>query len=437
MLGLVAGYATGHANRIIRLAVPTAIGAFAGWLIGTSLLFRNRPDASIVQIVLLAIVGATVLAGISFSSANATCSSTRVVRRSGRGHRRRLVASRPRLRLGFHGDHRRRHPLALLGLRFGWPSDRREWARLIRPAVPCGDLPRPALTFLSINLVVPAVRTILTSFLTATVRSSSGSTTTSTSSPLRPSSTGGRGAGRWHLEHPDEPTHLVRPVLIVAGIGIAYSINWTRNRTSASTTPRPLGARWRRLLPSGVRLLLGDPRHVLQHDLVDVHRHDRCHGARPRDGGALAASRSMGEHRQVAGLHADGHLDGRRIGHLATPVRPEEHQRRTNGCAERRVDCARQAEQRRTRRQTYPAWSRWLLLLVLAALLVRLGFRIFGSWQRSEGFAGATVALIVVGWLFVEFLTRSMGASPFSKTGRSNPRPSPSAKKCGRSTTST
>ncbi|NDH84270.1 MAG: hypothetical protein EBY65_05235, partial [Acidimicrobiia bacterium] len=35
VLGLVAGYATGHANRIIRLAVPTTVGAFAGWLIGT------------------------------------------------------------------------------------------------------------------------------------------------------------------------------------------------------------------------------------------------------------------------------------------------------------------------------------------------------------------------------------------------------------------
>ena len=35
-------------------------------------------------------------------------------------------------------------PLALLGLRFGWPSrPRRQWARLVRPAVPCGDLPRP------------------------------------------------------------------------------------------------------------------------------------------------------------------------------------------------------------------------------------------------------------------------------------------------------
>ena len=110
MLGLVAGYATGHANRIIRLAVPTAIGAFAGWLIGTSLLFRNRPDASIVQIVLLAIVGATVLAGISYLFGKRHVLIERVVRRSGRGHRRRLVASRPRLRLGFHGDHRRRHP---------------------------------------------------------------------------------------------------------------------------------------------------------------------------------------------------------------------------------------------------------------------------------------------------------------------------------------
>jgi alpha-glucoside transport system permease protein len=70
---------------------------------------------------------------------------------------------------------------------------------------------------------------------------------------------------------------------------------------------------------------------------------------------------------------------------------------------------------------TYPAWSRWLLLLVLATLLVRLGFRIFGSWQRNEGFAGATVALIVVGWLFVEFLTRSMGGFTVLEDGSIQP----------------
>ena len=70
---------------------------------------------------------------------------------------------------------------------------------------------------------------------------------------------------------------------------------------------------------------------------------------------------------------------------------------------------------------TYPAWSRWLLLLVLAALLIRLGFRIYGSWQRSEGFAGATVALVVVGWLFVEFLTRSMGGFTVLEDGSIQP----------------
>ena len=128
----------------------------------------------------------------------------------------------------------------------------------------------------------------------------------------------------------------------------------------------------------------------------------------------------MGEHRQVAGLHADGHLDGRRIGDLATPVRTENISGEQTG-RRTRVDCARQAEQRRTHGNTYPAWSRWLLLLVLAALLVRLGFRIYGSWQRSEGFAGATVALVVVGWLFVEFLTRSMGGFTVLEDGSIQP----------------
>ena len=63
----------------------------------------------------------------------------------------------------------------------------------------------------------------------------------------------------------------------------------------------------------------------------------------------------------------------------------------------------------------------WRFGLVLAALLVRLGFRIYGSWQRSEGFAGATVALVVVGWLFVEFLTRSMGGFTVLEDGSIQP----------------
>ena len=105
--------------------MPTAIGAFAGWFIGTSLLFRNRPDASIVQIVLLAIVGATVLAGISYlfgkrhvlieralfgAAVGATVGGWLLPDLgSGSGSTAIIAAA---------------VPLALLGLRFGWPSDR-------------------------------------------------------------------------------------------------------------------------------------------------------------------------------------------------------------------------------------------------------------------------------------------------------------------------
>ena len=102
-----------------------------------------------------------------------------------------------------------------------------------------------------------------------------------------------------------------------------------------------------------------------------------------------------------------------------------------------RVDCARQAEQRRTRRQHLPGVEPLAPALVLAALLVRLGFRIYGSWQRSEGFAGATVALIVVGWLFVEFLTRSMGGFTVLEDGSIQPQTVAFREGRGRSTTST
>ena len=247
VLGLVAGYATGHTNRIIRLAVPTAVGAFAGWLIGTSLLFRNRPDASIVEIVLFAIVGAAVLAGISLLFGKRHVLVERAVRRSDRGHHRRLVAFRPRLRLWFHGDHRRRHPTcaARSAIRLA-ERPRREWARLVRPAVPCGDLPRPC-AHLPIDqpggaggphhphllpdrdseefVGLDNYEHLITSETFLDWRSWSGDD------------------GTWNVL--TSRLTWFGLFLIIAGIGIAYSINWTRNRTSASTTPRPLGPRWR------------------------------------------------------------------------------------------------------------------------------------------------------------------------------------------------
>ena len=104
----------------------------------------------------------------------------------------------------------------------------------------------PALTFLSINLVVPAVRTILTSFLD---RDSEEFVGLDNYEHLVTSET----FLDWRSWSGDDGTWNILTsrltwfglFLIIAGIGIAYSINWTRNRTSASTTPRPLGPRWR------------------------------------------------------------------------------------------------------------------------------------------------------------------------------------------------
>ena len=90
----------------------------------------------------------------------------------------------------------------------------------------------PALTFLSINLVVPAVRTILTSFLD---RDSEEFVGLDNYEHLSPET-----FLDWRSWSGDDGTWNVLTsrltwfglFLIIAGIGIAYSINWTRNRTS-------------------------------------------------------------------------------------------------------------------------------------------------------------------------------------------------------------
>ena len=133
--------------------VPTAVGAFAGWLIGTSLLFRNRPDASIVEIVLFAIVGAAILAGISLlfgkrhvlveralfgAAIGATVGGWLLPGLGSGSGSTAIIAAVIRLRCSVCDSAGR-----ATALRMGSPHS---------TGGACGDLPRPALTFLSINL---------------------------------------------------------------------------------------------------------------------------------------------------------------------------------------------------------------------------------------------------------------------------------------------
>lgn len=53
------------------------------------------------------------------------------------------------------------------------------------------------------------------------------------------------------------------------------------------------------------------------------------------------------------------------------------------------------------------------MLVVLGAIIARLGWGIYGRIQRGDGFAGAGTALIIVGYIFVELLRRSLGGFVF------------------------
>ena len=330
-------------------------------------------------------------------------------------------------------------PLALLGLRFGWPSDRdanglASFDRRSRAVI----FLAPALTFLSINLVVPAVRTILTSFLD---RDSEEFVGLDNYEHLITSET----FLDWRSWSGDDGTWNVLTsrltwfglFLIIAGIGIAYSINWTRNRTSGldhSPTSRATMAVGFFLLAfaffSVIRGTFSNT--IWWMFTVTI-------GATVLGLMMAVLSQRAGRWENIAKSLVFMPMAISMVG--ASVIWRLQYAPKTSVANKRVRQTPRIALGKLSNAgldgNTYPAWSRWLLLLVLAALLVRLGFRIYGSWQRSEGFAGATVALVVVGWLFVEFLTRSMGGFTVLEDGSSNPRPSPSAKKCGRSTTST
>ena len=166
ILGAIAGWATGaFENRLLRVAGAVIPAVIAGWLIADNLLFRNRPDASLVTILIWAAacgaIGAAIGAathhpierGLFGAAIGAAIGAWFASGDLGTGS---LGMSRIAAIL----------PLALLATRFAWPGSRSpgELAHFNRRARAFIFL-APALTFLSANLVIPAIGTIYRSFL--------------------------------------------------------------------------------------------------------------------------------------------------------------------------------------------------------------------------------------------------------------------------------
>ncbi|MEM8705838.1 MAG: sugar ABC transporter permease [Actinomycetota bacterium] len=423
ILGLIAGLASGNANRVVRLAVPTAIGGLAGWLIGASLLFGHRPDASIVTIVLLGLLGAAILAGVSYAFGKRDVLVERALMGGAIGS---MIGGWfiPDLGTGSATTTAIAAiiPLALLGLRFGWPQDRdsnglASFDRRARAVI----FLAPALTFLSINLVVPAIRTIITSFLDRDSEEFVGfdnyEELVISENFLDWRSWSGDD-GTWNIL--TSQLTWVGVFLIIAGIGIAYSLNWTRNRTRGlEHSPTSRGT-----MLVGIFVLAFAFFSVIRGTFPNTiwWMFTVTIGATVLGLVMAVLSQRAGRWENVAKSLVFMPMAISMVGASVIwrlQYAPKNISGEQTGAPNAAWVALGKLSQAGLDGNTYPAWSRYLVLLVLGAILARMGFRIYGAWQRKESFAGAGVMVIIVGYLFVELFRRSLGGFEILPDGSS------------------
>ena len=133
-----------------------------------------------------------------------------------------------------------------------------------------------------------------------------------------------------------------------------------------------------------VRRLHQLPRHDRQQPLVGRHRRvllDRA-GPRRRRAGRRRQER---EARQVADLHAAGHLARRRVGHLAVHVRAARRHHRADRVDERAVGRARAGSARAAASRRSSSASSSALVLAGLLVLVAVGRASSGDWGQAGG----------------------------------------------------
>lgn len=412
-LGAIAGSLTGAADRRIRLAVPTLVGLVAGWLIGTNLLFRNRPDASIATVVALTVVGAAVVSGGSYLFGKRDVLIERALMGAALGS---VVGGwlLPDLGAGSLTVSRLvcMIPLGLLGLRFGWPGarDANGMAAFDRRARAVIFL-APALTFLTVNLVIPAIRTIITSFLDRESEEFVGLDNYQelvTSERFLDWRSWSGDDGTWNVL--TSQLTWLGIFLIIAGFALAYSINWTRNRTRGfDHSPTSRGT----ILVGGFLLAFAFfsvirgtfPNTIWWMFTVTI-------GATGLGLAMAVLSQRAGRWENVAKSLVFMPMAISMVGASVIwrlQYAPKNISGKQTGALNAVWVELGNLSQAGVEGSDYGAWPRYLVLAILAAILARIGFKIWGAWQRDEGFAGAGVAAIVVGYLFVELLRRSLG----------------------------
>lgn len=409
VLGLVAGLATGVADRRLRLGVPIGAAIVAGWLVADNLLFRNRPDANIGAILLLALLGAGAGALVSAALAKRRFFVERILLGAAAGA---LIAGWliPDLATGSIWAARAACivPLVLLAAKFGWAEPRgaaglADFDRRARALIFLG----PALIFLCINLVIPALRTIFTSFLD---RESEDYVGLDNYRDLV-SSDAFINTNEW--TDPDGSIALfgsqlfwVGLVAIAAGVLIGAAIHYARNNEAGfERTPSSVGS-----------VLVG--LFVLTFALFSVIR-----GTFPN---TLWWMFTVTIGSTAVGLAMA--VLSQRAGRWENVVKSLVFMPMAISMVGASIIWRFQFQPRNTSRDqtgilnalwlelgqlSHSGWPRTLVLVVLGAIIARLGWGIYGRIQRGDGFAGAGTALIVVGYIFVELLRRSLGGFVF------------------------
>ncbi len=421
VLGAFAGMATGFADRRVRLAIPTLIGLGGGWIVGGNLLFRNRPDASLTTVAVMTVIGAAVVGGASYLAGKRCVLVERCLLGAALG-----ATAGGWLLPDLSGGSATTSqlvcmiPLGLVGLRFGWPSarDANGMASFDRRARAVIFL-APALTFLTVNLVVPAIRTIITSFQD---RDSEEFVGFDNYRELA----GSERFLDWRSWSGDDGTWNVLTsrltwgglFLIVVGFAIAASINWTRNRTRGlDHSPTSRGS----ILVGGVLLAFAFfsvirgtlPNTIWWMFSVTI-------GATTLGLAMAVLSQKAGRWESIAKSLVFMPMAISMVGASVIwrlQYAPKNTSQKQTGVLNAVWVELGDLSHAGVEGSDYPGWIRWAVLIALGTILARIGFTIWARWQRDEGFAAAGVMAVIVGWLFIEILLRDLGGFQINDDG--------------------
>ena len=406
LLGAIAGWATGaFGQRGLRIMATVVPALVASWLIADNLLFRNRPDVSFAAIVMWLAIGAAVGAGIGALTHH-------LVERSllGAGIGAATGAwLTPETLVG--GSQTAALlavalPLALLAARFAWPSERTpgqlaDFNRRARAFI----FLAPALTFLLANLVIPAVRTIYTSFLD---RESQDGVGFDNYRELF-GSQDFVDASNWTNIFTSQ-LFWVGMVLIVSGLLIGAFIHRTRNgvmgleRSGGSIGPLLIGIFL--LLFAAFSVIRGTFSNTLWWMLT-----------------VTVASTVMGLTIAVLAERA-GRLESAAKSLVFMPMAISfvgasiiwrfQYQPRNISRDQSGVLNALWIE---LGKLSHSGWPRVLVLVVLGAFLATTALRISQRRSEQQSFTGHAAVIIVLGYLFIELFRRSLGGFAFAADG--------------------